>query len=122
MQNIIRIKNASFYAYHGALEEEQNIGGKFEADVDIYTNFSAAATDDNLKETIDYDKVYKFINKIVHTKKYKLIETLATVIVDELFIAFPKIEKIAVRVRKHHVPVGGVLDYVEVEVIKENDR
>lgn len=122
MTNIIRIKNASFYAYHGALEEEQSIGGKFEADVDIYTDFSKAAEDDSLKETIDYDKVYKFIAKIVHTKKYKLIETLAVVIAEELLNEYSSINKIAVRVRKHHVPVGGVLDFVEAEVIKENGR
>ncbi len=122
MLNIIRIKNASFYAYHGALQEEQNIGGKFEADVDIYTDFSKAAADDNLKETIDYDKVYKFINNVVHTKKYKLIESLATFLADEILKQYPTIHKIAVRVRKHSVPVGGVLDCVEAEVIKENDR
>lgn len=120
MTNIIRIKNASFYAYHGALQEEQNIGGKFEADVDIYTDFTSAATHDNLKETINYDEVYKFINKIVHEKKYFLIETLAVTIADGLLAKYSKIQKIAVRVRKHHVPVGGVLDCVEAEVIKEN--
>jgi dihydroneopterin aldolase len=121
MINVIRIKNASFYAYHGALEEEQNIGGKFEIDVDIYTNFLVAAENDDLNETIDYDKVYKFLNKIVHSKKFKLIETLATVLVDEIIKQFKGIKKIAVRVRKHHVPVGGVLDYVEAEVIKDYD-
>lgn len=120
MLNIIKIKNASFYAYHGALKEEQNIGGKFEADVDIYTNFSEAAKNDDLKSTIDYTDVYKFINKIVHEKKLYLIETLATIIADELIKKYPSIHKIAVRVRKHSVPVGGVLDYVEAEVIKEN--
>ncbi|KAF0153220.1 MAG: dihydroneopterin aldolase [Ignavibacteria bacterium] len=121
MTNIIRIKNAAFYAYHGALEEEQNIGGKFEADVDIYTNFTSAAEHDDLNKTIDYNKVYKFINKLVHSKKFKLIETLACELADEIIKNFPGIEKIAVRVRKHHVPVGGVLDYVEAEVIKHND-
>ncbi|MBI5807797.1 MAG: dihydroneopterin aldolase [Ignavibacteriales bacterium] len=122
MVNIIRIKNASFYAYHGALQEEQSIGGKFEADIDIYTDFTQAAMDDNLKETIDYDKVYKFVSNIVHAKKYKLIETLATVIADELLKEYKTIFKIAVRVRKHSVPVGGVIDFVEAEVIKENDK
>lgn len=120
MTNIIRIKNASFYAYHGALQEEQSIGGKFEADVDIYTDFTKAAQADDLRKTINYDEVYKFINKIVHGKKYYLIETLATVIADELLKKYHDIKKIEVRVRKHHVPVGGVLDYVEAEVIKEN--
>lgn len=122
MKNIIRIKNASFYAYHGALQEEQNIGGRFEADVDIYTDFSEAVIKDDLKLTINYDEVYKFINKIVHEKKYYLIETLAAVIADELLKKYSIIKKIAVRVRKRHVPIGGVLDYVEAEVIKENGK
>lgn len=120
MINIIRIKNASFYAYHGALQEEQNIGGRFEADVDIYTDFTDAAENDELGKTINYDEVYKFINKLVHEKKYYLIETLATTIANELLKKYRPIKKISVRVRKHHVPVGGVLDYVEAEVIKEN--
>lgn len=120
MINIIRIKNASFYAYHGALKEEQYIGGRFEADVDIYTDFSKAAEKDDLKLTINYDEVYKFINQIVHQKKLYLIETLSTTIANELLKRYPSIQKIAVRVRKHNVPVGGVLDYVEAEVIKEN--
>ena len=122
MINVIRIKNAAFYAYHGALAEEQNIGGRFEADVDIYTDFTAAAQKDDLTKTINYDEVYKFINKLVHEKKYYLIETLATVIADELLKKYKNIQKIAVRVRKNSVPVGGVIDYVEAEVIKENGK
>lgn len=120
MINIIRIKNATFYAYHGALQEEQNIGGKFEADVDIYTDFSKAAVNDDLKETINYATVYKFINKVVHAKKYKLIETIATIIADELLAQYKEIFEVHVRVRKHNVPVGGVLDCVEAEVIKKH--
>ncbi|MEW6703105.1 MAG: dihydroneopterin aldolase [Bacteroidota bacterium] len=122
MTNIIRIKNALFYAYHGAFQEEQNMGGKFEADVDLYTDFSEAAKRDDLKLTINYNDVYKFINQLVHEKKYYLIETLATVIADELLKKYSSIKKIAVRVRKHSVPVGGVLDCVEAEVIKENGK
>ena len=33
---------------------------------------------------------------------------------------FPPIEKVAVRVRKNNPPLGGVVDCVEVEVIKES--
>ena len=120
MTNIIRIKNASFYAYHGTLKEEQNIGGKFEADVDIYTDFTKAAENDDLSRTINYVSVYKFIKKIVHQKNYYLIETIATIIADGLLDEFPMIKKVAVRVRKSNVPVGGVIDCVETEVIKEN--
>lgn len=119
MQNIIRIKKATFYGYHGVMSEEQSVGGKFEADVDIYTNFSKAATDDSLNETIDYHKVYKVLYRLALEQKYYLIEAVANKIADELLIKFPAIEKIAVRVRKNNPPLGGVVDCVEVEVIKE---
>ena len=120
MINIIRIKGASCYAYHGAMKEEQHIGGKFEADIDIYTDFSKAAENDDLKLTVNYDEVYKFVNKIINGKKYYLIETLVTVIADSIIEHFEGIEKVAVRLRKSAVPVGGLIDYVEAEVIKEN--
>lgn len=119
MQNIIRIKKATFYGYHGVMSEEQSVGGKFEADVDIYTNFSKAATDDLLNETIDYHKVYKVLYRLALEQKYYLIEAVANKIADELLIKFPAAEKIAVRVRKNNPPLGGVVDCVEVEVIKE---
>lgn len=119
MENIIRIKKATFYGYHGVRSEEQSVGGKFEADVDIYTDFSKAAKKDSLAETIDYHKVYKFLYKMALEQKYYLIEALAMKIADELLINFPTIIKIAVRVRKNNPPLGGVVDCVEVEVVKE---
>jgi dihydroneopterin aldolase len=120
MINIIRLKNASFYAYHGALKEEQNIGGKFEADVDIYTDFSEAASKDDLRLTINYYEIYKRINDIVNDNKFYLIETLAMRIADGLLKEYPLIKKVIVRVRKNSAPIGGVLDYVEAEVVKES--
>lgn len=118
MNNIIRIKKATFYGYHGVLTEEQSVGGKFEADVDIYTDFSEAAKQDSLKQTIDYNAVYKFIYKMALEQKYYLIEALASKIADELLKNFEKIIKVNVRVRKNNPPLGGVVDCVEVEVEK----
>ena len=119
MTNVIRIKKATFYGYHGVLSEEQTVGGKFEADVDLYTDFSKAAVDDSLSQTIDYHKVYKFIYKLALEEKHYLIESLATKIADELLRNFNGLQKVNVRVRKNNPPLGGVVDCVEVEVIKE---
>jgi dihydroneopterin aldolase len=119
MINIIRIKNATFYGYHGVSNEEQNVGGKFEADIDIYTDFLEAASTDSLNKTVDYYKVYSFLNQFTVRQKYYLIETLAVEIADELLKKFDRILKVAVRVRKNNPPLGGVVDCVEAEVIKE---
>ena len=122
MLNIIRIKKAVFYAYHGVLSEEQSVGGKFEADVDIYTSFGDAAEKDSLKQTVNYDKAYKFVYQLALEQKYRLIETLAIKITDGLLNKFPQIEKVAVRIRKNNPPLGGVVDCVEVEVIKSREE
>jgi len=120
MKNIIRIKNATFYAYHGVLKEEQHIGGKFEADVEMHTDFSQAALTDDLQFTINYHDVYKTINRIVHHKKHYLIESLALEITNGLLEEFPMIKKIIVRIRKNSVPIGGVIDFVEAEIETDN--
>jgi 7,8-dihydroneopterin aldolase/epimerase/oxygenase len=122
MTHIIRIKKATFYAYHGVLSEEQSVGGKFEADVDMYTDFTKAALKDNLKETIDYNAVYKFMYKLALEQKYYLIESLAYKIAVELLRKFTSIDKVAVRVRKNNPPLGGVVDVVEVEVIMSREE
>ena len=122
MLNIIKIRKATFYGYHGVRSEEQSVGGKFEADVDIYTDFSKAAKDDNLSETIDYHKVYSFVYHLALEQKYYLIEALAMKIADELLKEFKGIQKVAVKVRKNNPPLGGVVDHVEVEVIKDRSE
>lgn len=117
--DVIRIKNAVFYAYHGAIEDEQNLGGKFEFDVDLYCDLSAAAESDSLAKTVDYEKVYAFIRQSVLHKKYYLLEALAHTIGKGLLGEFTGLEKVVVRVRKIHPPVKGVIDYVEVEIAQQ---
>jgi len=122
MKNIIRINRASFYAYHGVFQSEQNVGGKFEADIVIHTDFSLASEKDQLKNTIDYEKVYQVLYETAIAKKYYLIEALAGKITDELFRKFEMVEKLEVRIRKNNPPIGGVVESVEVEVIKERNE
>jgi dihydroneopterin aldolase len=114
--NIIRIKNASFYAYHGAGEEEQNLGGKFEVDLELHCNLLPAAETDSLKKTVDYERVYACVNSIVHSKKNYLLEALAHAIAHGIIGEFRSVKTVTVRVRKPHPPVKGVVDYVEVEM------
>jgi 7,8-dihydroneopterin aldolase/epimerase/oxygenase len=115
-EGTIRIKNASFYAYHGVATDEQNLGGKFEVDVDLRSDLSAAIESDNLKRAIDYEAVYRFIQETITAKKYYLLETLAHTIASGILEEFPPVSSLDVRVRKPHPPVKGVVDYVEVEV------
>jgi dihydroneopterin aldolase len=114
----IRIRNAVFYAYHGVSTDEQNLGRRFEVDVDLWFDMAAATETDSLRRTVDYERVYDYIQRVVTAKKYYLLEALSGTIAEELLKEFPALEKVAVRVRKPHPPVKGVIDCVEVEVTK----
>lgn len=115
-RDVIRIKNASFYAYHGVASDEQSLGGMFEVDVEMVADLSAAIEHDSLKRTVDYEEVYTVIRTIVTSKKYYLIEALANTIAHGILERFPTTDVVTVRIRKPHPPVKGVVDHVEVEV------
>ena len=115
--DVIRLKNMVFYGYHGVSEFEKSLGGKFEIDVDLYKNLKKAGQSDNLKETLNYEKIYKTVQNCTKRNKYYLIETLAERIADSILRKY-KTDKVIVRVRKPHAPVKGVLDTVEVEILR----
>lgn len=114
--DVIKLHNAVFYAYHGVLSDEQNLGGKFEIDVELYCDLSAAKVSDNLHQTVNYEKVYSLMKKIVTDKKYYLIEALAHSIGKGILDSFLQVQKVIVRVRKPGAPVHGVVDSIEVQV------
>ena len=114
--DIIKIKNASFYAYHGVEKDEQNLGGKFEVDVEVQSDLSAALSSDNLKSTINYEKLYAIVEQTVTEKKYYLIEALAGAIAKKILREFAPVDRVTVRIRKPHPRVKGVVDFVEAEI------
>ena len=115
-RGLIRIKNAVFYAYHGVKQDEQNLGGKFEIDIDMICDMAGAAEADSLKHTVDYEKVYNYLQRVATSRKYYLLEALGHAIAKGLLLEFKGIDEVTVRLRKPHPPVKGVVDFVEVEI------
>ena len=113
---LIRLHNAVFYAYHGVLTDEQNLGGKFEVDVDLHCDLARGAKSDNLHDTVNYERVYDCIRSLVLDKKHFLLESLASSIGKGILKNFSKVNSVTIRVRKPGAPVRGVIDHVEVEI------
>jgi len=118
-RGVIRVKNAVFYAYHGVKQDEQNLGGKFELDVELVLDLAAATETDSIKRTVDYESVYDYLQSVVTTRKYYLLEALANTIAVGLMREFSPIDEVTVRIRKPHPPVKGVVDHIEVEISKK---
>ena len=91
--DIIRLHNAVFYAYHGVMSDEQNLGGKFEVDVELHCDLSDAKEKDSLHQTVNYEKVYGVMKQTVIGKKFFLIEALAQSIASGILKEFPEVLK-----------------------------
>ena len=111
----IRVKNIKIFAYHGVIQEEQNLGQNFEIDVVLGIRKNQAGISDDLSKTVDYSKVYNLVVDIFTKKTYKLIETLAEKISQKL-LSFDNVENVKIKIRKPSVPINGQLDFVEIEI------
>lgn len=121
MKGILKIKNAVFYAYHGVMTEEQNLGRKFEVDVELEYDFFLAAQTDKLEYAVNYEKVYNSLKEILTENKFYLIEKLSYIIAKRILDKFEKVDRVKVTIRKLHPPVGGLIDFIESTVeLKRN--
>ncbi|NNF04477.1 MAG: dihydroneopterin aldolase [Rhodothermales bacterium] len=109
----VRLSNAVFYAHHGVMKEEHRIGGRYEVDVAMDLNFEDAALTDDLRKTVDYERVYRRIREIVTENKFYLIERLAYLIAGAVLDDADVLESVEVTVRKANPPVGGPCDCAE---------
>lgn len=114
----ILLKNMIFYAHHGYYEAERELGQKFEVDIQLECNLQTAASSDDLKQTIDYQAIYKIAKDTFENYKFKLIETVAEKIASKI-LKISGISNVLIRVRKPHVPLNGLLDFVEIEIYRE---
>lgn len=111
-----------FYAYHGVLEEERRNGQYFFIDTVMSVDLKQAGKTDELGDTVDYSAVYNIIKDITENNKFRLIECLADNISREIMSRYKNIKEILVSVRKPDAPIGGELDWAEVEITRtDND-
>lgn len=110
MHTII-LEKLQFHAQHGVFEEETKIGGKFEVNLIIKTDFTGAADFDELEETVDYSKVYEIVKSEMAIPS-KLIEHVGGRIHKKLKDTFAEIEFISLKVCKLNPPISGEIGAV----------
>ncbi len=117
MESLVKltINNIQLYSYHGVSQAEQQLGGRYEIDVELYYDARQAVTHDNLSDAINYADVITCITDATNGKRRRLIETLASDLARAILEHFPSVESVCLRVRKRTIPVGAMVDSVEVE-------
>lgn len=114
--SIIRVLGAEIYARHGVGEAERAIGGRYSFDLEIEADITAAAGDDDLHATVDYESAYYLARDILLGTNRRLLESLVVEIADAVMARFAIARAVTVRLRKLSVPIDGVIGAVEVEL------
>jgi dihydroneopterin aldolase len=115
MKHKIFVSGIKCYAYHGCLPEEGRIGGHYEVNIEIQTNFSKAAEHDSLADTIDYVDVNRIVIEEMAVRS-KLIEHVGQRIVTRMKTELSGIESLKVQIIKICPPINGDVASVAITI------
>ena len=111
-----------FYGFHGMSEAEQELGQRFDVDLEVQLDLSRAGASDMLEDTISYTHLYHTVKEIVEGPSRKLLENVAETIAARI-LAESSVASVRVTVKKPKVPMkGSVLDYAAVEIVRERQH
>ncbi len=114
----IHLKNIRVYAYHGCLIEEGHIGSDYTVDLSVHANLKPSAKSDNLKDTVDYVLLNNIVKEEMEIRS-KLLETVASRILNRIFLDAKLVNKAIVKISKLNPPIGGDVEMVTIEMEKE---
>ena len=102
----IYLDDIRFYAYHGVMEQERQVGGEYLVSLAIETDLSEAVHTDDLADTVNYAALYALIEREMSVPS-KLLEHVAGRIGQRSLEEFDKIATLTVRVTKQNPPIGA---------------
>ena len=117
----IKLEGLEFFAYHGFYKTEREVGRKFGVDIEVTVDFSKAAKDDSLHDTINYENVYRIVKEEMAVP-VKLLEFLADKICTKILMSFHNIQDVHISIRKFNPPIGGICKSATVEMLKKKEE
>ena len=117
----IALEGLDFHAYHGVYPHERESGNWFEVDIAVETDFSKAAEDDDLSETVNYETLFRIVKDEME-KPSRLLETVAKNIVDDVMRELPTVTSVEFKISKLNPPIGGKCKRSTVSLVKSRTR
>jgi len=117
MDEII-IENLKLQGKHGCFAAERDEFRDFEVSMKLRLPFSRAAKTDALEDTIDYPQAMAVAEGVLRGESVRLIEKLADMIADRLFIRFPQLCEVEIEVAKLGVDVGYEFQKISAKIIR----
>jgi dihydroneopterin aldolase len=113
----VSLEGMEFYGWHGFYEEERKLGNRYSVDITVEAALQAAATDDDIYGTVNYEVLYRIVREEME-KPSKLLEHVAGRILDRTCYELPSIQSVEVSISKFNPPVGGICERSRVRMKK----
>ncbi|HKK19304.1 MAG TPA: dihydroneopterin aldolase [Opitutales bacterium] len=114
----IKLKDLAFFAHHGVLQEEAEIGQRFKVDVTLRLIDGLKFSPDTPDCTVNYVDVYAAVKETFTGRRFNLIESAAEAIAAVILERFKKVVEVTVKVKKPAVPVDCICEYFSAEVTR----
>jgi 7,8-dihydroneopterin aldolase/epimerase/oxygenase len=112
---LVEIRGLRVFTFHGVLAEERASGQEFVLDVTLQCRPTRAARTDEIADAVNYAEVCERVVELARGGPYNLIETLATLIAEDLTERFA-VESATVRIAKPDAPIPHPFAEVAVTV------
>ncbi len=112
----IKVTGLEFYAHHGVLESEQELGQIFSIDCEFEIDTSECY--DKLEKTVNYGELSCEIVAFAQDNRYDLLESLANNLACHLLRKFSLINEITLTVHKPHAPIATKFSDVSVSITR----
>jgi dihydroneopterin aldolase len=113
----IVMRDMEFFAKHGALRPERELGQKFTVNVELDVDLRRAGASDDLSHTVDYARAWEIVRDVVARGQTRItIEAVAEDAARALLSEFPDVSACVVSVDKREVAIEGHLGSLGVRV------
>lgn len=79
---------------------------------------------DQIEATMDYSRIPRFLDALLGKSSFRLIESIAQAVAQDLLKTFPQLNRVAVRVHKPDAPLGIPFSdlFAEVRLARGSNR
>lgn len=102
MEYRIVLTRMEFHALHGCYELERKVGNRFTVDLELTAELGHAATDDDVRKTVNYLTAYEVVEMQMRITQHT-IERVATNIIEAVYATFPQVR----HVKMHRIETGA---------------
>lgn len=99
----------------GCSKEERGRPQDCLVDIELTCDLRKAAISDDLRDSVDYARVFELVQQLARTESYTLLERFAGRLEEELRRA-SQYESVVIRVKKVKPPLPGELDFAGIEI------